>query len=191
LPRFRDVLPPLCQGWAPIRREPPPDIDCRSSEQRLQPEERGELRAQAFELEKQGLGAVALFGVRADQRVGSGRMNYGWAPAERRVGPLSAPTLGRRLRLRGRQPTGVQAAYLVVDARAKLGRDQRSDRLALCRIAKTFWPHPAVGARGLSGRRPAGDKEPGLTTSGALGPYEFTASTMRGDRYEIRSKLRM
>ena len=29
------------------------------------------------------------------------------------------------------------------------------------------------------------------TTSDARGPYEFTVSTMRGDRYEIRSKLRM
>jgi GntR family transcriptional regulator len=27
-------------------------------------------------------------------------------------------------------------------------------------------------------------------TSDARGPYEFTVSTMRGDRYEIRSKLR-
>src|ERR1700752_3716940 len=34
-----------------------------------QPEERGELRAQAFELEKQGGGVVALLGVRADERV--------------------------------------------------------------------------------------------------------------------------
>ena len=29
------------------------------------------------------------------------------------------------------------------------------------------------------------------TTSDARGPYEFTVSTMRGDRYEIRSRLRM
>jgi GntR family transcriptional regulator len=28
-------------------------------------------------------------------------------------------------------------------------------------------------------------------TADARGPYEFTVSTMRGDRYEIRSKLRL
>ncbi len=42
-----------------------------AAKQRFQPEERGELRAQAFELEKQGGGVVALLGVRADEPVAS------------------------------------------------------------------------------------------------------------------------
>src|SRR5208283_5983216 len=40
-----------------------------AAKQRFQPEERGELRAQALELEKQGGGVVALLGVRTDERV--------------------------------------------------------------------------------------------------------------------------
>src|SRR5690242_4908200 len=40
-----------------------------AAEQRFQPEERGELRAHALELEEQSGGVVALLGVRADERV--------------------------------------------------------------------------------------------------------------------------
>ena len=40
-----------------------------ASKQRFQPEERGELRAQAFELEKQSGGVVAFLGIHTDERV--------------------------------------------------------------------------------------------------------------------------
>jgi GntR family transcriptional regulator len=110
----------------------------------------------------------------------------------------------RRLRFGGGQPIGVQTAYL--PAKRAPGLAVAGEPLvslyATLRDRFGLVPESAlevyrVGV--LSGE----DAEllevaagsPAFivqrTTSDARGPYEFTVSTMRGDRYEIRSKLRL
>ena len=62
--------PPLCQGLgaeSAVSRHLASVAE--ASKQRFQPEERGELRAQAFELEKQSGGVVAFLGIHTDERV--------------------------------------------------------------------------------------------------------------------------
>ena len=72
--RFRDALIPFDAAALPgAGRQSAVSRHLASvaeaAKQRFQPEERGELRAQAFELEKQGGGVVGLLGFRADERV--------------------------------------------------------------------------------------------------------------------------
>jgi len=71
---LRDALIPfdaaaLPRARPPIRRSRHLASVAGAAEQRFQPEERDELKAQAFELEKQDRRVVALLGVRADERV--------------------------------------------------------------------------------------------------------------------------
>ena len=89
------------------------------------------------------------------------------------------------------------------EARSRHSGHRRADVFAIRHAARPVWSHAAVCTRNLP-RRPRCPKptqsfsklRPGSPafvvrriTSDARGPYEFTVSTMRGDRYEIRSKL--
>jgi GntR family transcriptional regulator len=110
----------------------------------------------------------------------------------------------RRLRLGGGEPIGIQTAYL--SAKRTPGLVGMSEPLvslyATLRDRFGLVPQSALEVYRV-GAVTADDAEllkvvPGSpafivqrTTSDARGPYEFTLSTMRGDRYEIRSKLRM
>jgi GntR family transcriptional regulator len=109
----------------------------------------------------------------------------------------------RRLRSGGGQPIGIQTAYLPakrVPGLLDVGElppslyDTLRDRFGLVpqsaleiyRVGAVAKPDAellevAVGSPAFIVQR---------ITSDARGPYEFTVSTMRGDRYEIRSKLR-
>lgn len=110
----------------------------------------------------------------------------------------------RRLRLGGGQPIGIQTAHL--PAKRVPGLAGMSERLislyATLRDRFGLVPQSALEVYRV-GAVPVEDAElleiasgsPAFivqrTTSDARGPYEFTVSTMRGDRFEIRSKLRM
>jgi GntR family transcriptional regulator len=110
----------------------------------------------------------------------------------------------RRLRFGGGQPIGIQTAYL--PAKRAPGLAGAGEPLvslyATLRDRFGLVPQSALEVYRV-GVVSAEDSEllevatgsPAFivqrTTFDARGPYEFTVSTMRGDRYEIRSKLRM
>jgi GntR family transcriptional regulator len=110
----------------------------------------------------------------------------------------------RRLRLGGGLPIGIQTAHLL--AKRVPGLVGMSEPLislyATLRARFGLVPQSALEVYRV-GAISAEDAElldvstgspvfiVQRTTSDARGPYEFTVSTMRGDRYEIRSKLRM
>jgi GntR family transcriptional regulator len=110
----------------------------------------------------------------------------------------------RRLRSGDGQPIGIQTAYLVakrVPGLLDTGEPLLSlyatlrDRFGL--TAQSALEIYRVGAvsptdaelLGVAAGSPAFIVQ--RITADARGPYEFTVSTMRGDRYEIRSKLRL
>jgi GntR family transcriptional regulator len=110
----------------------------------------------------------------------------------------------RRLRLGGGQPIGVQTAYLP-EKRVPGLADMEGALVSLYATLRDRFglvPQSALEVYRV-GAASAEDAEllevaagsPAFivqrTTSDARGPYEFTVSTMRGDRYEIRSKLRV
>ena len=110
----------------------------------------------------------------------------------------------RRLRFGGGQPIGIQTAYL--PAKRATGLTSMSealgslyatlrDRFGLVPLsALEVYRVGAVSAMDAELLEVAAGSPAFIvhrTTSDARGPYEFTVSTMRGDRYEIRSKLRM
>ena len=110
----------------------------------------------------------------------------------------------RRLRSGGGQPIGIQTAYLPakrVPGLAGMGEALASlyatlrDRFGLVpQSALEVYRVGAVSAEDAELLEVAAGSPAFIvqrTTSDARGPYEFTLSTMRGDRYEIRSKLRM
>ena len=110
----------------------------------------------------------------------------------------------RRLRSGGGQPIGIQTAYL--PAKRTPGLADTGDPVislyAILRDRYGLVPQSALEVYRVGAVSPE-DAEllevaagsPAFivqrTTSDARGPYEFTLSTMRGDRYEIRSKLRV
>jgi GntR family transcriptional regulator len=108
----------------------------------------------------------------------------------------------RRLRSGGGQPIGIQTAYLTAKRVPGLLdiAEPMPSLYATLRDGFGLVPQSAleiyrVGAVSDADAEflevPAGS--PAFIvwriTSDARGPYEFTVSTMRGDRYEIRSKL--
>jgi GntR family transcriptional regulator len=109
----------------------------------------------------------------------------------------------RRLRSGGGQPVGIQTAYLPakrVPGLIDMG-ELPSSLYAMLRERYGLVPQSALEIYRV-GAVAEGDAEllevavgsPAFIvqriTSDARGAYEFTVSTMRGDRYEIRSKLR-
>lgn len=117
----------------------------------------------------------------------------------------ASPTVRlRRLRLGNRAPIGIQTVFMpvsrvagfleIADPAASLYDTLRSRFGITPREAREVFRVGAVAPEdaGLL------DIAPGSPvfmveriTSDAIGPFEFTVSTMRGDRYEIRSKLHL
>lgn len=110
----------------------------------------------------------------------------------------------RRLRAGNNQPMGIQTAFLPT-ARVPGFLDIGEPILSLYETLKTrFGISPRV-AREIyrvgtvsAEDAPLLEVEPGSPafivqriTSDARGPFEYTVSTMRGDRYEIRSRLQL
>lgn len=118
---------------------------------------------------------------------------------------LGTPTVRlRRVRLGNDAPIGIQTVHMplarvpgfveTAEPTASLYDTLRNGFGIAPREAREVFRVGAVGAEeaGLL------DIVPGSPvfmveriTSDAIGPFEFTVSTMRGDRYEIRSKLRL
>ena len=109
----------------------------------------------------------------------------------------------RRVRFGGGQPIGIQTAYLPakrVPGLIAIGELPPSlyatlrDRFGLVpQSALEIYRVGAVGKADAELLEVAVGSPAFIVqriTSDARGPYEFTVSTMRGDRYEIRSKLR-
>jgi GntR family transcriptional regulator, N-acetylglucosamine utilization regulator len=109
----------------------------------------------------------------------------------------------RRLRLGGQQPIGVQSAHLRADrvdglAAVDLGEGSLYGVLRERFGITPAWAEEVFRVAGASARDAAVlGIEPGdavfvveRLTSDDSGPFELTMSTMRGDRYEIRSSLR-
>lgn len=118
---------------------------------------------------------------------------------------VAAPTVRlRRLRLGNKAPIGIQTVFMPVsrvagfvefaDPAASL-YDTLRNRFAITpREAREVFRVGAVGPEeaGLLGIAPGSPVfMVERITSDATGPFEFTVSTMRGDRYEIRSKLHL
>jgi GntR family transcriptional regulator len=110
----------------------------------------------------------------------------------------------RRLRSGGSHPIGIQTAYLpakLVPGLVDMGEPLLSlyvtlrDRFGLtAQSALEVYRVGAVSAEDAELLEVAAGSPAFIVqriTSDARGPYEFTVSTMRGDRYEIRSKLRL
>jgi GntR family transcriptional regulator len=110
----------------------------------------------------------------------------------------------RRLRFGGGQPIGIQTAYLPVKRTPGLAGMSEALVSLYATLRERFGLVPLSALEVYRvGAVPAEDAEllevaegsPAFivqrTTSDARGPYEFTVSTMRGDRYEIRSKLQL
>jgi GntR family transcriptional regulator len=109
----------------------------------------------------------------------------------------------RRLRFGGGQPIGVQAAHLRGDRVDGLTAADVGDGSLYTLLRERYGIHPALAEEVYrvagAGRRDAEllGIAPGdavffveRITSDERGPFEYTLSTMRGDRYEIRSSLR-
>lgn len=108
----------------------------------------------------------------------------------------------RRLRLGDGVPMGVQTARIPVDRAPDLRLGPEDESLyEVLRVRHGIEPREAVEVYGV-GAADAEDAEllkvpvgspvflVERTTTDDRGPFEFTVSTMRGDRYEIRSVLR-
>ena len=142
--------------------------------------------------------------------VGSRKLELSELPADNAIASAleiregSAVVKLRRLRFGGGQPIGIQTAYL--PARRVPGLVSMSEPIlslyATLRDRFGLVPQSAlevyrVGAVSMEDAKllDVASGSPAFivqrTTSDARGPFEFTISTMRGDRYEIRSKLRM
>jgi GntR family transcriptional regulator len=109
----------------------------------------------------------------------------------------------RRLRFGGGQPIGVQAAHLRSDRVHGLTAADVGDGSLYTLLRERYGIHPALAEEVYrvagAGRRDAEllGIAPGdavfyveRITSDDRGPFEYTLSTMRSDRYEIRSSLR-
>ncbi|BCH21057.1 GntR family transcriptional regulator [Mesorhizobium sp. L-8-3] len=118
---------------------------------------------------------------------------------------LGAPTVRlRRLRLGNKAPIGIQTVYMPVsrvagfldkaDPAASLYDTLRNRFGITPREAREVFRVGAVGPEEAELLEIAPGSPVFMVeriTSDAIGPFEFTASTMRGDRYEIRSKLHL
>jgi GntR family transcriptional regulator len=109
----------------------------------------------------------------------------------------------RRLRFGGGQPIGVQTAHLRGDRVDGLTTTDVGDGSLYTLLRERYGIHPTLAEEVYrvagAGRRDAellgidlGDAVFFVEriTSDDRGPFEYTLSTMRGDRYEIRSSLR-
>lgn len=109
----------------------------------------------------------------------------------------------RRLRLGDGQPIGVQETFLRLDRVPGIVEAELGDGSLYAHLQARYGIAP-LEATELYRVGAATEEESGLIgvapgapafiveriTIDARGPYEFTVSTMRGDRYEIRSTLR-
>ena len=109
----------------------------------------------------------------------------------------------RRLRFGGSHPIGVQTAHLRLDRVDGLGAADLGEGSLYRLLRERYGIRPAGAeevyrvAGAIEPRRRPARARPGdavfvveRVTSDERGPFEFTVSTMRGDRYEIRSSLR-
>ena len=109
----------------------------------------------------------------------------------------------RRLRFGSRQPIGLQTAHLRLDRVPGLGVAELGDASLYRLLRERYGIQPAWAEEiyrvGEASRRDAdllGIERGNAVfmveriTSDGHGPFEYTVSTMRGDRYEIRSTLR-
>ena len=109
-----------------------------------------------------------------------------------------------RLRLGDGEPIGVQTAHLRADRVPGLDEAMLRDRSLYDVLRERYGIHPLTAAetyrvtaadhhasRLLNVRRGAPVFIVVRVTSDARGPFEATTSTMRGDRYEIHSTLRL
>lgn len=109
----------------------------------------------------------------------------------------------RRLRLGSRQPIGIQTAHLRLDRVSDLTAADLGEGSLYRLLRERYGIQPAWAEEtyrvGGSSRRDADllgiDRGHAVfmverITSDERGPFEYTVSTMRGDRYEIRSTLR-
>ena len=115
-----------------------------------------------------------------------------------------AVVMVRRLRAGNNQPIGIQTAYLPA-ARVPGFADVARPLLSLYEVLRTGFGITPQVAREIyrvgtvsAENAPLLDVEAGSPafivqriTSDARGPFEYTVSTMRGDRYEIRSRLQL
>jgi GntR family transcriptional regulator len=109
----------------------------------------------------------------------------------------------RRLRFGSRQPIGIQTAHLRADRVPDLTAAELGDASLYRLLRERYgiqpaWAEEVYRVAGAS-RRDAEllgiDRGHAVflverITSDERGPFEYTVSTMRGDRYEIRSTLR-
>jgi len=148
---------------------------------------------------------VLRLGVRAGSRV----IGAGVEPATAHVADALGieegddVTVVRRLRLGDGSPMGIQTAHIRTDRAPDLAEHVGgvASLYELLRERYGIVPEEAREVYRVGSASPQDAEileiEPGSpvfiverTTVDARGPFEFTASTMRGDRYEIRSTLR-
>ncbi len=109
----------------------------------------------------------------------------------------------RRLRIGDDEPMGVQTAHVRIDRAPDLHIADQDDASLYERLRTVYGivPREAIEVYRVGSAGPDDaailEIEAGTpvfiverTTHDHEGPYEFTVSTMRGDKYEIRSTLR-
>jgi GntR family transcriptional regulator len=118
---------------------------------------------------------------------------------------VGTPTVRlRRVRLGNKAPIGIQTVHMplarvpgfadLAEPAASLYDTLRNRFGITPREAREVFRVGAIGAEEASLLEIAPGSPVFMVeriTSDAIGPFEFTVSTMRGDRYEIRSKLRL
>ena len=148
---------------------------------------------------------MAALGLDVATRVLDVRRISGHRPRRRGAGDRRgrARRARRRLRFGGGQPIGVQTAHLRGDRVDGLVAADLDDGSLYSLLRERYGIHPALAEEVYrvagAGRRDADllgiDRGDAVfvverITSDERGPFEYTLSTMRGDRYEIRSSLR-